>query len=420
MGSRTYHDPLHGAIRLDRALPAEALVIDLIDTAPFQRLRRIRQLGPAYLTFHGAESSRFTHSLGVLQLARQALTALQHLEPALAEQAGVLYAAALLHDVGHGPLSHSGEEMFGLKHERWSGRLIREHADLRGPLEAFAPGTADAVADLLEHGRAEQAAIKALVSSQLDCDRLDYLLRDSYSTGTSYGSLDLERILASLTLAPDGGLALHPKGLMAVEHYLVVRNLMYRSVYNHRLNVVCNWLLSRCIAEARQLGPAQVWADAVMERWLWHPQQLDLSTFLGNDDIRTGYHLQRWGEEGPEGLQELSRRLLERRLLRATDVSALAPEQRLSWLARASRLSAELGLHPDRCCGLHQQQNRGYHPYKGGLRLWDGHQLGALEQRSALVRSLIQPSETAWLIHPPEVTTALRQELALESGDNPA
>jgi hypothetical protein len=298
--------------------------------------------------------------------------------------------------------------------------LIREHPDLRGPLEAFAPGCADAVADLLEHGQADHAAIKALVSSQLDCDRLDYLLRDSYSTGTSYGSLDLERILASLTLAPDGGLALHPKGLMAVEHYLVVRNLMYRSVYNHRLNVVCNWLLSRCIAEARQLGPERVWADAVMARWLWQPQQLDLATFLGNDDIRTGYHLQRWCEEGPAGVQELSRRLLERRLLRATDVSALAAEQRLTLLARAGRLSAQAGLDPERCCGLHQQQNRGYHPYKGGLRLWDGHQLGALEQRSALVRSLIQPSETAWLIHPPEVTTALRRELELESGDNPA
>ncbi|MFM8674840.1 MAG: HD domain-containing protein [Vulcanococcus sp.] len=420
MGSRTYHDPLHGAIRLDRSLPAEALVIDLIDTAPFQRLRRIRQLGPAYLTFHGAESSRFTHSLGVLQLARQALAALRHQAPALEGQAGVLYAAALLHDVGHGPLSHSGEEMFGLKHERWSGRLVREHPELRGPLEAFAPGCADAVADLLEHGQAEQPAIKALVSSQLDCDRLDYLLRDSYSTGTSYGSLDLERILASLTLAPDGGLALHPKGLMAVEHYLVVRNLMYRSVYNHRLNVVCNWLLSRCIAEARQLGPERVWTDAVMGGWLWQPQQLDLATFLGNDDIRTGYHLQRWSEEGPEGLQELSHRLLERRLLRATDVSALAPERRLALLARAGRLSEQVGLNPERCCGLHQQQNRGYHPYKGGLRLWDGHQLGALEQRSALVRSLIQPSETAWLIHPREVTTPLRQELELESGGNPA
>ena len=420
MGSRTYHDPLHGAIRLDGDLPAEALVIELIDTAPFQRLRRIRQLGPAYLTFHGAESSRFTHSLGVLQLARQALAALGRLQPGLQEQAGVLYAAALLHDVGHGPLSHSGEEMFGLKHERWSGRLIREHPALRQPLERFAPGSADAVADLLEHGQAEHAAIKALVSSQLDCDRLDYLLRDSYSTGTSYGQLDLERILASLTLAPDGGLALHPKGLMAVEHYLVVRNLMYRSVYNHRLNVVCNWLLSRCIAEARQLGPSQLWADAVMARWLWQPQQLDLESFLGNDDIRTGYHLQRWSEDGPPGLMELSRRLLERRLLRATDVSHLAPERRLALLARARQLSERAGLEPERCCGLHQQQNRGYHPYKGGLRLWDGRQLGSLEQRSPLVRSLIQPSETAWLIHPPEVTVELRRELELEAGGQPA
>ena len=96
--------------------------------------------------------------------------------------------------------------------------------------------------------------IKRLVSSQLDCDRLDYLVRDSYSTGTRYGQLDLDRILAGITLAPDGDLAIHPKGLMAVEHYLVVRNLMYRSVYNHRLNVVCNWLLERLVQTARNLS----------------------------------------------------------------------------------------------------------------------------------------------------------------------
>jgi len=77
MSLRVYHDPLHGAISLDRSQPAEALLVELIDTVPFQRLRRIRQLGPAYLTFHGAESSRFTHSLGVLQLARQALAGLE-------------------------------------------------------------------------------------------------------------------------------------------------------------------------------------------------------------------------------------------------------------------------------------------------------------------------------------------------------
>ncbi|NDG75112.1 MAG: HD domain-containing protein [Synechococcaceae bacterium WB8_1B_136] len=412
MSPRTYHDPLHGAIRLDHSQPAEALAIRLIDTAPFQRLRRIRQLGPAYLTFHGAESSRFTHSLGVLHLARQALDSLIQLAPELQVHAGVLYAAALLHDVGHGPLSHSGEEMYGLHHEAWSGRLVREHPALREPLEAFAAGTADAVADLLAHGRYGNPAIKALVSSQLDCDRLDYLLRDSYSTGTSYGRLDLQRILAALTIAPDGGLALHPKGLMAVEHYLVVRNLMYRSVYNHRLNVVCNWLLSQTIATARRLGPAQVWADGAMACWLWRPRELDLDTYLANDDIRTGYHLQRWGEEGPPPLQELCRRLLERQLLKATDVSALTAQQRLEFLARARQLSEAAGLVAERCCGLHQQQNRGYHPYKGGLRLWDGQQLGALEQRSALVRSLIQPTETAWLIHPADVSAPLRRELA--------
>jgi len=411
MGPRTYHDPLHGAIRLDPSLAAEALAIDLIDTAPFQRLRRIRQLGPAFLTFHGAESSRFTHSLGVLHLARLALQHLERSHPELTEQRGLLYAAALLHDVGHAPLSHTGEEMFGLRHEGWSGRLIREHPALREPLEAHGPGTADAVADLLEHGRCDTPAIKALVSSQLDCDRLDYLLRDSYSSGTTYGQLDLERILAALTLAPDGTLAVHPRGLMAVEHYLVVRNLMYRSVYNHRLNVVCNWLLTQAISTARELGPGRVEADAVMARWLWQSDSLDLAAFLANDDVRTGYHLLRWMEEGPPQLAEPCQRLLNRRLLKATDLGVLGSGERLEMLALAQRLAATAGLVPERCCALVTRQSRGYHPYEGGLRLWNGEQLQALEQRSALVRSLTDPTELVWLIHPGEVSGDLRLRL---------
>ena len=411
MSQRTYHDPLHGAIRLERSDPAEALAIDLIDSAPFQRLRRIRQLGTAFLTFHGAESSRFTHSLGVLHVARLALNNLVRLHPELEAHRGVLLAAALLHDVGHGPLSHSGEEMYGLQHESWSGRLIREHPALRDRLEAFQSGSSAAVADLLEHGRYSCSAIKALVSSQMDCDRLDYLLRDSHSTGTSYGQLDLERILAAFTLAPDGALALHPKGLMAVEHYLVVRNLMYRSVYNHRLNVVCNWLLNQAIATARRLGPSQVWADPVMARWLWEPSDLDLASFLANDDIRTGYHLTRWMEDGPTELADPCGRLLERRLLKATEVSHLSQEKRLQVLAEAGQLAEEMGFAAERSCGLQQRQSRGYHPYKGGIRLWDGQNLQALEQRSSLVQSLTHPVELAWLIHPAEVAPRLRRLL---------
>ena len=391
------------------------MVMDLVDTAPFQRLRRIRQLGPAYLTFHSAESSRFTHSLGVFHLARRAFERMLPLAPELETYRGLLYGAALLHDIGHGPLSHTGEEMFGLRHEAWSARVILHHPEIHDFLESHAPGTAEAVANLLEHGRSPHPLIKHLVSSQLDCDRLDYLLRDSYSTGTRYGQLDLDRILGALTLAPDGDMAIHPKGLMAVEHYLVVRNLMYRSVYNHRLNVVCNWLLEKLIQTARQLGPEQVWADEVMASWLWQPDQIRLEDFLANDDQRTGYHLQRWQAEAPAALAELSGRFLDRRLLKATAVEHLSPADQLQLLATARRLADRHGHDPELCCGLRHQQLRGYHPYRGGLRLWDGQQqLQALEKASPLVASLATLAATSWLIHPRDISAELRQEMDVE------
>ena len=409
MSSRTYHDPLHGGIALNTDDPAEALVLELVDAAPFQRLRRIRQLGPAFLTFHGAESSRFTHSLGVFHIARQAFRRLLAMDASLERHRGVLYAAALLHDLGHAPLSHTGEEMFGTHHERWSARIVREHPAIYAPLERFQPGGSEAVAALLEHGTTQRRVIKDLVSSQLDCDRLDYLLRDSYSTGTSYGQLDLERILAALTLAPDGELAIHPKGLMAVEHYLVVRNLMYRSVYNHRLNVVCNWLLEQMICLARELGPDHVWADSTMRCWLWSSDELDLTSYLANDDLRTGYHLLRWQEEAPRPLADLCDRFLNRRLLKALDVDNLSKETQLECLAQARGLAEAKGLDPSLCCGLRHQQLHGYHPYRGGLRLWNGQQLQALEQSSALVKSLSKPASTSWLIYPKQIGQELKR-----------
>ena len=268
------------------------------------------------------------------------------------------------------------------------------------------------MAALLSPGGGPRPAVAALVSSQLDCDRLDYLLRDSYSTGTSYGRLDLERILAALTLAPDGSLAVHPRGLLAVEHYLVVRQLMHRGVYNHRLNVVCNWLLHQAIATARRLGPGEVWADSTLARWLWQPEDLDLATYLANDDVRTAYHLMRWREEAPPELAEPCRRLLERDLPGALDVSELASTARLELLAEARSLSRSAGLAAETCCGLQLRESRGYLPYKGGLRLWDGRRLQALEQRSSLVRTLAERHRMAWLIHPREVREDLEARLS--------
>ena len=135
------------------------------------------------------------------------------------------------------------------------------------------------------------------------------------------------------------------------DSYLVVRNLMYRSVYNHRLNVVCNWLLERLVQLARDLGPREVWADEVMAQWLWKADQIDLDLFLANDDVRTGYHLQRWKEEGPSPVAELSSRFLDRQLFKATAVDHLSRENQLKSLAIATRLAESQGHDPRNSCG---------------------------------------------------------------------
>ncbi len=411
MSSRTYHDPLHRGINLDSQKPAEAMVMALIDTQPFQRLRRVKQLGPASLTFHGAESSRFTHSLGVFHLARWALKRLQEFDSSLKEYEGLLYASALLHDIGHAPLSHTGEEIFGVNHEVWSAKIVKEHHEIKSILEEYYPGTSDSVSSLLGKGDSPRNAIKSLVSSQLDCDRLDYLMRDSYSTGARYGHLDLDRIIKALTIAPDGDLAVHPKGLMSIEHYLVVRNLMYRSVYNHRLNEVCNWILEKLIRTARDIGPGKVWADSIMAKWLWQTEEINLKTFLENDDITTTYHISYWSKNAPAELSELCRRFIHRDLFKAISIGNLTRSQQLESLAIARKEAEGTGHNPDLCCGLRYKSWHGYHPYKGGLRLWDGKNLTALEKVSPLIETLTKPATSAWLIHPREISKQLHTKI---------
>ncbi len=409
----TYHDPLHNGIRINSKDPAEALIMELIDSPAFQRLRRIKQLGPAFLTFHGAESSRFTHSLGVFHVARKFLEKLENIDQSFANKRGLVFAASLLHDLGHGPLSHTGEEIFGIKHETWSANLITNIPSISNPLENFQKGMAKEVADLLLKNYRPQSIIQSIISSQLDCDRLDYLLRDSYSTGTSYGQLDLERILNALTIAPDGDLAISPKGLMAVEHYLVVRNLMYRSIYNHRINEVCTWILEQLIKTARRIGPGKIWADEIMAKWLWSPDEISLETFLENDDIRTIYHFMRWSKEGPKQLSTLCERFLNRNLLKALDIKHLSNEQKLESLAFARVLSSKNNIDPDISCGLRNNNQYGYHPYEGGLRVWDGAQLKALEDLSPVVSSLIKSTDSSWLIYPKEIDNEIKTSIKL-------
>ena len=187
---------------------------------------------------------------------------------------------------------------------------------------------------------------------------------------------------------------------------------MYRGDYNHRLNEICNWMLEQVIRVAKELGPNKIWADKYKHIWLWRKQELDKSVFLANDDIRTGYHLSRWGEEAPEPLRQLCKDFINRNLLKSINIENLSREKQLEALAAARKLAESAGANPDLSCGIRYNKLHGYSPYKSGLRRWDGEDLKPLEKESLLINQLITPSETTWLIHPKEINVKLKAKLS--------
>ena len=239
---RIFHDPIHKEITFDSGKPEELMIMELIDTVAFQRLRRIKQLGPASLIFHGAEASRFTHSIGVFCIARKIYERLVVNESKFRKNQFALYGAALLHDIGHGPLSHTSESIFNHNHECWSKKLVQNYSPINSILKKYDNELPNQIGELFESKNIFSKPLKTLISSEIDCDRLDYLLRDSYNTGTNYGLVDLERIISALTFSPDGNISIKPKGLIAIEHFLVLRKMMYKTVYNHRINEISTWI----------------------------------------------------------------------------------------------------------------------------------------------------------------------------------
>jgi hypothetical protein len=239
----TIRDPIHGFIRTD---PLEAA---LIASRPVQRLRYVHQLGLTSLVFPGAEHSRFAHALGAMELAGRVYDALAAKSDGLlpvrrdSHPRRLVRAAALLHDAGHAPFSHSAEELFeaGLDHEAMSRRILAlpelatvfaEHGDGRGgPLEPAQ------VAALLAGGEGEVGRLLAqVVSGELDADKMDYLLRDSLYCGVRYGSYDLDRLLDTLVPLPDPvtggwGIGIEAGGVHAAEALVMARYYMFTQVY---------------------------------------------------------------------------------------------------------------------------------------------------------------------------------------------
>jgi HD superfamily phosphohydrolase len=399
--SRTYHDPIHGAITLDGSDRTEALLIKLIDTPEFQRLRRIHQLDIAYFTFHGAEGSRFTHSLGVMSLTRRAFQAIATKYPYLATHRTVVLVAALLHDLGHGAYSHASEEIFGSNHEIWTLRLLKfgKIADI---LNNFSQNLINDLEKVFTK-KYPLPFVYQLISSQIDCDRLDYLERDSYFTGAKYGQLDLDRILLALRFDPiSQNLVIGRKGKVAIEHYLTVRYFMYLQVYNHAKNLAARFVLEQIFNRAKKLILTnQIFADRTITAWLTQdPQALTCEEYLASDDIVFAYHIHQWRDSEDSILSDLCRRFLDRDLFHTCEISHLDDIQQQEELDICYAKLKSQGIEPKYYCGIRVSRTKGYSIYRQGINIQTEQGLQDIAKLSPLVQAIIHPIQRAWLVHP--------------------
>ena len=246
----TLRDPLWNNIRVDGPYLA------LLDAPAFQRLRYVRQLGLAHLVYPGATHSRFEHALGAYHLAQQTVRVLLEAgaaEAVSAEETRIVVAAALLHDIGHYPFSHSLEEIGVPHHETVAGPLLTEGAIGEILRAEFAP---DAPERILALVRGESTSpLQGLISGSIDLDKIDYLKRDAMMSGVAYGEIDVDRLRHALVLVTDPttgrrGIGLREKGLSALESLLFAKYQMYRNVYWHHAVRSATAMYKRLVEDA--------------------------------------------------------------------------------------------------------------------------------------------------------------------------
>jgi HD superfamily phosphohydrolase len=363
-------DPVHGLVSFETE--EQAIVPALLEAAEVQRLRRIRQLGLASFAYPGADHTRFSHAVGAAFVMTRFIARLRALHDALpfwqrvtTERAREALAAALLHDVGHGPFSHLFEEALpqGPRHEQWTTRVICDTStEVNRILRRFDAALPARVAELV-HGRHELTFLARAVSGLFDVDRCDYLLRDAHATGVGYGAFDLDWLLRSLRLAVpthedrppplaiDGA-----KGLPAIESFILARLFMFQQVYFHKASRASEWMLSRIIERAMQVvaDGARLNGMPVALTSLAREGEAPLGEYLALDDAVMWVAIATFRDASDPVLRDLSQRLHARRLFKTYELfgDQGTPERRVEVLTVARDVARRAGLEPDVYVGL--------------------------------------------------------------------
>ena len=354
---KIFADPVHGFISVPREL-----ILSLIATPEVQRLRRIRQMGLGNLVYPGGEHTRFSHALGAMALMQEALNVLTEKgTPVSAEEYTAALASALLHDVGHGPFSHTLEHVLiaDFHHEEMSRVLIQQ-------LNKRYKGALDLVLDIFEN-RYHRPFFNKLLSSQLDMDRLDYLRRDSFYTGVAEGVVGVERIIKTLHVHPLEGdatstIGVETKGSYAVENFLFARRSMYWQVYLHKTVISGDYLLATIIQRARWCikagnGPVRDSCSPALLYFLENDvtgSQIDqppvIKAYCELDDSDIFYSLKQWTQSNDVVLADLCSRFINRQFFRIRYVEApLTDADRAIWIERViSWLKSRFALNTER------------------------------------------------------------------------
>ncbi|QSO49161.1 HD domain-containing protein [Alicyclobacillus mengziensis] len=380
-------DPVH-----DEIVVEDPWIWQLINTSAVQRLRRIRQLGTSYLTFHGAEHSRFTHSLGVYETMRRVLAYLgkEYGFPETERERKLALAAALLHDVGHGPFSHTFETIYPVHHEEWTKRILLEDDEIARLLAEVDDSFAEDLVGILSK-RGKHRTIEQLITSQLDVDRMDYLLRDAMNTGVNYGRFELGRLIRSLALA-DGAVMLKESGLHTAEQYILARYFMYTQVYLHPVTIGSDVLVGNILRRAGELWTAGQLEDMprFLQAFFVEQSAVSVKDYLAIDESTLLYAFRIWSTTEDKVLSDLAERFLNRRLLAPIVRSEL---NSVEWAALRTSARA-MGFHPEYYISVRKSEVSAY-VYRGsGISVLktDGSR-SELSMESRIVRSLIPDTE---------------------------
>ncbi len=407
---------MHNIIRVDAGTREGRLIVALIDASEFQRLRRVRQLGLAHFAYQGAEHSRFTHSLGAFHLATRILERLRRQYTISDEEHTAVRVAALLHDIGHGAFSHVIESILGFHHEQFTiDAILSDETEVCRELRVFSDGLATDVAGIINHSF-RPMALAQLVSSQLDVDRMDYLLRDSLMTGAKYGIFDLEWIIKSIEInEADDHIYVSARGIYAVEDYLQARYYMFRQVYFHRTLRVAEAILRLILRRALELYSAggSIWFQkgTAFEKIL-QGNTLSLKEHLELDDSDVLFHIKQWQRSEDATLSDLAKRFLHRKLFKAFDLD-MPESEREAFASDARRVVENAGFDPAYYFVDDKSGDAPYHFYsrepadpKNLIYVEEGYSRPAIREISevsAAVRGLQEGYRIHRVCFPPEV-----------------